>query len=76
MTDSESGLLPISTLSRDTQAQVQAGESTSESSDISAEFAQPHGMSEMNGSRKAANETHRGMKSRHLTMIGMYPSDY
>ena len=36
--------------------------------------AQPHGTSEMDGSRKVANETHREMKSRHLTMIGMYPS--
>ena len=34
----------------------------------------PHGASEMNGSQKVANETHRAMKSRHLTMIGMYPS--
>jgi len=33
--------------------------------------AQPHGTSEMNGSRKVANETHRGMKSRHLTMIAI-----
>jgi amino acid permease len=37
--------------------------------------AQPHGTSEMNGSQKEMNETHRGMKSRHLTMIGMYPNN-
>ena len=37
--------------------------------------ALPHVRSEVNGSRKVwGNRTHRGMKSRHLTMIGMYPS--
>ena len=56
------GLLPIS---------PNTGKNTSESSNNSA---QHHGTSEMNGSRKAVNETHRAMKSRHLTMIGMYPS--
>ena len=58
----DSSLLPTS---RDTD------ESTSSDSSV-----QPHctSDSEMNGSQNAANETHRGMKSRHLTMIGMYPS--
>ena len=48
---------------------ISRGTGEDNSSDSSA---QPHGMSEMNGSRKVGNETHRGMKSRHLTMIGMY----
>jgi amino acid permease len=55
----DSNLLPIS---RDTGT----------SSDTSSSSAKPHDMSEMSGSQKVANETHRGMKSRHLTMIGMY----
>ena len=60
MTDSR--LLPTS---------LGTGEKTS--SDGSA---QPHGTSdlEMKESGKVVNETHRGMKSRHLTMIGMYSS--
>ena len=38
----------------------------------SFKFVQPHGTSEMDSAQKVVNETHRGMKSRHLTMIGMY----
>ena len=47
----------------------EVGEKTSSDSS-----GQPHAtsVSEINGSGKIANETHRGMKSRHLTMIGMY----
>jgi amino acid permease len=50
------------------------GENTSSNLESSDSSAQPHGASEseMNESRKVANTTHRGMKSRHLTMIGTY----
>ena len=42
------------------------------SSDSSS--AQPLSTLAMNRSGKVGNENHRGMKSRHLTMIGMYSS--
>lgn len=58
----DSSLLPIS---------LGTGEKT-----FSDSSAQPLGKSEseMKGSEKVENDTHRGMKSRHLTMIGMYSS--
>ena len=37
-------------------------------------FLESSGMSEMNGSLKVANDTHRKLKSRHLSMIGVFPS--
>ena len=63
LTMTDSSLLPIS---------LARGENNN--SDSSAQL-HGNGTSEMNGSRKVGgNRTHRGMKSRHLTMIGMYPS--
>ena len=65
LTMTDSSLLPIS---RGT-----AGSENNNSDSSVQTYA--NGTSEMNGSRKVGgNRTHRGMKSRHLTMIGMYPN--
>jgi hypothetical protein len=53
---------PSSPISRDTELNYPPG---------GQELPQLHGTSEKNGFEKEANETQRGMQSRHLTMIGM-----